>query len=217
MNTATIRLSGTVRNVLRRAAVFAALTTAGVFGAQAAELDTISLSEDVCLSCAYENGLPRSAVEIPAPRVAGADADESVATAATPSGDKGSAFGSASSNRPRLILPVSDTRRTEKPGWSTSEKALMWSFVSLSTIDAYQTMNAPSHVVEANPLLGSWAGDHPSVLETVLFKGATTYAMVKLAGRVKKRSTRRLALALMNFVQLSVAAHNEEVTGGIVF
>lgn len=189
---------------LRRAAILTALSLGGVFGAQAADDAAISLSEEICLACAYENGLPGLAA--PAP--------EAAAPAAAESDEAPSPFDRVRTDGARVTLPSRAGDRGERLPWSRGERALLWSFVSLSAVDAYQTMNAPAHVVEANPLLSSWAGDHPSGFETVAFKTATAYGMYHLAGRIKNRGTRRVALALMNVIQLSVVAHNEQVTGG---
>ena len=93
----------------------------------------------------------------------------------------------------------------------------MWSFVALSALDAYQTMNAPAGSREGNPLLSSWAGDHPSTGETLLFKAAATYGLVKLTNRLKRRKTRKWVLILLNSVQLSVTIHNERASGRIIF
>ena len=204
MRNTTNDLSQTLRLLLRRAAIVTALSLVGVFGAQAADTTTISLSEEICLACAYENGLPGLAA--PAP--------EAAAPAAAELDEAPSPFDRARTDRARISLPSSAGNRGERLLWSRGEKVLLWSFVSLSAVDAYQTMNAPAHVVEANPLLASWAGDHPSGFETVAFKTATAYGMYHLAGRIKNRGTRRVALALMNVIQLSVVAHNEQVTGG---
>lgn len=199
-----------VRTSLIRQSFALAILAFGVVGVQAAEETAITVSEELCLSCAFEQGL------IPSASTAIAlDADDSAAS--DTEADISGSFGSQSSDRARLTLPTRSSDRSERPTWSKADKTLLWSYVSLSAIDAYQTMNAPGGVAEANPLIASWAGDHPSALETIAFKGATTYAMYKLAGKIKNRGKRRVALVLMNVIQASVVANNESVTGGTVF
>lgn len=98
------------------------------------------------------------------------------------------------------------------------ERALRWTYVATSTVDAYQTTHAPAHVAEANPLLTSWAGDRPSEAEMVLFRTAATVGVLELTDRfARTRRTRRTVLVLINLVQLAAVVHNERVSGGIVF
>lgn len=102
--------------------------------------------------------------------------------------------------------------------WNKEEKALVWSYVALNAIDAYQTLNIPEGNAEGNPLLSSWAGSRPDAAEVLLFKSATTYGLLHLTKRfTKTRKSRKWALWLMNSIQLSVDIQNERVTGGIVF
>lgn len=115
-----------------------------------------------------------------------------------------------------LSKPVRGLRMKED--WDRSEKRLLWSYLALSALDAYQTVRQPSGFREANPMVASWAGDRPSVGEVVLFKAATTYGLLRLANRIpSNRGKRKLALTLLNTLQLSIDIHNERVTGGIVF
>lgn len=123
--------------------------------------------------------------------------------------------GSVGDSVPRDLLP--SDRNTERPSWSRQDKALMWSFVSLNAIDAYQTIHAPADFEESNVLLTSWAGDNPGALETLAFKGAATFGLMKLAKNIERRRTRRTALVVINLIQFAVTARNERVSGGIVF
>jgi hypothetical protein len=93
------------------------------------------------------------------------------------------------------------------------ERALTWSFVGLSAIDAWQTARRPQDVAEANPLLG----DDPSPVQAVAFKSAVTWGVVSLTRRVPSGPRRKTVLWILNAVQLAVIVHNEEVSAGIVF
>jgi hypothetical protein len=93
------------------------------------------------------------------------------------------------------------------------ERALAWSFVGLSAVDAWQTMRRPPGVAEANPLLG----EDPAPAEVLAFKSAITWGALGLTRRVPSGPRRKTALWILNAVQLAVMVHNEEVAAGIVF
>lgn len=115
------------------------------------------------------------------------------------------------------LLPKLGLERDELRSWDGTERSLLWSYIAFSAIDAYQTARQPAGFQEANPLLASWAGERPSTLETVLFKGIATYGIGRLAARhTRQGKQRKAALLLLNGLQLSIVLHNERVTGGIV-
>jgi hypothetical protein len=125
-----------------------------------------------------------------------------------------------------LGAPPSPPKTGDRPGipflrlgedWSRDERSLVWSYVALSAVDAYQTIQQPPGFVEMNPAVAAWAGERPNAAELVLFKTATTYGLVRLVDRLAKTPRqRKVALSLLNSVQLSVTIHNEKVTGGIL-
>ena len=77
--------------------------------------------------------------------------------------------------------------------------------------------------------LGAWAcvvsvllmlcfnWEHLGKAQRIFFPGGIFIVLLVLGSLLWRHGTRRVALALMNFVQLSVAAHNEQVTGGVLF
>jgi hypothetical protein len=93
------------------------------------------------------------------------------------------------------------------------ERALAWSFVGLSAVDAWQTAQRPPGVGEANPLLG----EDPGPAKVLAFKSALTWGTLALTRRVPSGPRRKTALWILNAVQLAVIVHNEEVTAGIIF
>ena len=106
----------------------------------------------------------------------------------------------------------------ERLRWDKQERALLWNYVALNAVDAYQTMSIDGNYRESNPVISSWAGEHPSDLEIVAFKAVTTWGLMKLTDRyVKKRKTRKMVLWLLNAIQLSVDVHNELLTNGSSF
>ena len=110
-----------------------------------------------------------------------------------------------------------EKQRRERLPWNRQEKTLRWSYIGLSAVDAYQTINIGDGAREVNPLLTSWAGEDPGAAEVLLFKTATTWGMLELTDRLRSRKSRRWALILLNTLQFAVAVHNERVTGGTVF
>jgi len=113
--------------------------------------------------------------------------------------------------------PVLHLLSPEKLPWDRQEKVLKWSYITLSAVDAYQTSQAPGDVREANFLLSSWAGDHPSTASIVAFKSVATYGILRGVGKIQSRRKRKVALWLLNSLQLAIAIRNEKVSGGIVF
>ncbi len=134
------------------------------------------------------------------------------------------AWPGASTDAPQLVRPSIEIlnspvlRLKMRKDWDRHEERLLWSYLGLSAIDAYQTIHPPKGIVEANPVLSSWAGERPSAAEVLLFKGAMTYGLVRLSNRIPSAGGRRkVALSLLTSLQLSVDVHNERISGGIVF
>ena len=114
--------------------------------------------------------------------------------------------------------PDSSRLEYKRRRWDTHERSLLWSYVALNAVDAYQTMSIDGDYREANPLISSWAGEQPSGVEIVAFKAVTTWGLLKLTDRyVKKKKTRKAVLWVLNTVQFSVDIHNERVTNGSSF
>ncbi len=115
-------------------------------------------------------------------------------------------------------LTAPPARDAAASGWGRLDRSLAWSYVALNALDAYQTAHPPAGVREANPLLASWAGERPSAGEVALFRAATTWGVLAVTKRCTRTPrTRRTVLVLINVIQLAAVAHNEQVSGGIVF
>ena len=104
----------------------------------------------------------------------------------------------------------------ERPPWTGVDRALATSYVLFAGLDAWQTAHLPVGYREGNPLVSSWAGEHPRLDQAVAFKALTTWGALSLARRVEHPGRRRVVLVLMNVVQASVVALNEKRTGGIL-
>ncbi len=105
----------------------------------------------------------------------------------------------------------------ERPPWNRVDRALATTYVMFAGLDAWQTGHLPPAYREGNPLVSSWAGDHPSLDHAVAFKAVTTWGTLALADRIQHPGRRRFVLLLMNVVQTSVVVLNERRTGGILF
>ena len=115
----------------------------------------------------------------------------------------------------RPALPV--VTRPERRPWDAHEKALLWSYMSFSAVDAYQTGNMPDGYAEGNPVLRALAGEQPGAAEIMLWKSAAAYGLVHLVDRVERPRQRKALLWATLALQAYVVVHNEQVTGGIVF
>lgn len=105
----------------------------------------------------------------------------------------------------------------DRPPWNRVDRALASTYVMFAGLDAWQTGHLPPGYREGNPLVSSWAGDHPSLDHAVAFKAVTTWGTLALADRIQHPGRRRFVLVMMNVVQASVVVLNERRTGGILF
>jgi len=119
---------------------------------------------------------------------------------------------------PALSGPSLGARRAEPRPWARSEKALLWGYMGLNAIDAWQTGNMPDGFDEGNPLFRAVVGDRPGAAETMALKSLAAYGIVHVTDRfVQGRTQRKVVLGLVVALQLFVVARNEQATGGIVF
>jgi len=122
--------------------------------------------------------------------------------------------------------------------WDKTEKISFISSSLLAAADAYQTANIPkdkkdgykiTKFKETNPLITSWAGNHPSDSEMFLYYTASTAAWLLACDLIPKyvtkhfipekynKYTRKIMLGLGNLHYLNKVIENEQVTGGILF
>src|SRR5262245_57622493 len=70
---------------------------------------------------------------------------------------------------PRLVLRAPHLPGERTP-WTGVDHALATTYVLFAGLDAWQTAHLPVGYREGNPLVSSWAGDHPRLDQAVAFK-----------------------------------------------